>query len=93
VVSFTPLPLYADLDDMEKLKFFTLPRLELLPLGRQARIQSLYRLRYPPIISSIDINRIIQVVILIVSLIVIIIVLYTKIRIQVFKYDVALLSC
>jgi hypothetical protein len=35
------------LDDMEKRKFFTLPRVELRPLGRPACSQSLYRLRYP----------------------------------------------
>jgi hypothetical protein len=34
------------LDDMEKLKFLTLPRLELLLLDRPAPSQSLYRLRY-----------------------------------------------
>jgi hypothetical protein len=32
---------------MEKRKFFTLPRVELRPLGRPARSQSLYRLSYP----------------------------------------------
>jgi hypothetical protein len=37
----------AGLDDMEKWKFFTLPGLELRPLGRSARSQTLYRLRYP----------------------------------------------
>jgi hypothetical protein len=37
----------AGLDDVEKRKFFTLPGLELRPLGRPARCQSLYRLRYP----------------------------------------------
>jgi hypothetical protein len=37
----------AGLDDMEKRKFLTLPGLELRPLGRPARNQSLYRLRYP----------------------------------------------
>jgi hypothetical protein len=60
LVSFTPRPLYpreraprsyciggwvdprAGLDDME-----TLPEVELRPLGRTARSQSLYRLRYP----------------------------------------------
>jgi hypothetical protein len=36
----------AGLHDMEKLKFLTLPRLELRPLGRRARRQTLYRLRY-----------------------------------------------
>jgi hypothetical protein len=37
----------AGLDDLEKGIFFTLPGLELRPLGRPARSQSLYRLRYP----------------------------------------------
>jgi hypothetical protein len=37
----------AGLDDLEKTKFLTLPGLELRPLGRPARSQSLYRLRYP----------------------------------------------
>jgi hypothetical protein len=37
----------ADLDEREKRKFLTLPELELRPLGRLARRQSLYRLRYP----------------------------------------------
>jgi hypothetical protein len=37
----------AGLGDVEKRKFFTLPGLELGPLGRPARSQSLYRLRYP----------------------------------------------
>jgi hypothetical protein len=37
----------AGLDDMEERKFLTLPELELRPLGRLARSQSLYRLRYP----------------------------------------------
>jgi hypothetical protein len=37
----------ASLDDLEKRKFLTLPGLELRPLGRPARSQSLYRLRYP----------------------------------------------
>jgi hypothetical protein len=36
----------AGVDDMEKCKFLTLPGLELRPLSRQARSQSLYRLRY-----------------------------------------------
>jgi hypothetical protein len=35
------------LDDVEKRKFLTLPGLELRPLGRPARSQSLCRLRYP----------------------------------------------
>jgi hypothetical protein len=37
----------AGLDDVEKRKFLTLPRLELRPFGRPARSQSLYQLRYP----------------------------------------------
>jgi hypothetical protein len=37
----------AGLDDVEKRKFLTLPGLELRPLCRAARSQSLYRLRYP----------------------------------------------
>jgi hypothetical protein len=37
----------AGLDDVEKRKFLTLPGLELRPLARPARSQSLYRLRYP----------------------------------------------
>jgi hypothetical protein len=36
----------AGLDDVEKRKFLTLPGLELRPLGRPARSQSLYRLCY-----------------------------------------------
>jgi hypothetical protein len=36
----------AGLDDVEKRNFLTLPGLELRPLGRPARSQSLYRLRY-----------------------------------------------
>jgi hypothetical protein len=36
----------AGLDDVEKRKFLTLPGLELRPLRRPARSQSLYRLRY-----------------------------------------------
>jgi hypothetical protein len=39
--------LRAGLDDVEKRKFLTLPGLELRPLVRPARSQSLYRLRYP----------------------------------------------
>jgi hypothetical protein len=37
----------AGLDEMEKRKFLTLLGLELRPLGRPARSESLYRLRYP----------------------------------------------
>jgi hypothetical protein len=36
----------ADMNCIEKWKFLTLPRLELRPLGRPARSQSLYRLNY-----------------------------------------------
>jgi hypothetical protein len=36
----------AGLEDAEKWKFLTLPQLELWPLGRPARSQSLYQLRY-----------------------------------------------
>jgi hypothetical protein len=36
----------AGLDDMEKLKFLTLPGLELQPLIRPAHSQLLYQLRY-----------------------------------------------
>jgi hypothetical protein len=60
VVSFTPLPLYppcthcirywvgprAGVDVVEKGKFWILPELELRPLGRQSRCQSLYRLTF-----------------------------------------------
>jgi hypothetical protein len=37
----------ADVDNVEKRKFLILPGLELRPLGRPVRNQSLYRLRYP----------------------------------------------
>jgi hypothetical protein len=37
----------ADLNDVEKEKFLTLPGLEHRPLCRPARTQSLYQLRYP----------------------------------------------
>jgi hypothetical protein len=37
----------AGLEDVEKRKFLTLPGLELWPLGRPARSQLLYQLRYP----------------------------------------------
>jgi hypothetical protein len=37
----------ADMDDVEKRKFLTLRGLELRPLRRPARSQSLYRLPYP----------------------------------------------
>jgi hypothetical protein len=37
----------AGLDDVDRRKFLTLPVLELRTLGRAARSQLLYRLRYP----------------------------------------------
>jgi hypothetical protein len=37
----------ADLDDVEKREFFTLPVLEHGPLGSPVPSQFLYRLRYP----------------------------------------------
>jgi hypothetical protein len=37
----------AGLDDVERRKLLTLPGLELQPLGRPARSQTLYKLRYP----------------------------------------------
>jgi hypothetical protein len=37
----------AGLNDLEERKFLTLPGLELRPLSRPGRSQSLYRLRYP----------------------------------------------
>jgi hypothetical protein len=37
----------AGLNDMERWKFLPLVGLELRPVGRPARSQSLYRLRYP----------------------------------------------
>jgi hypothetical protein len=49
----------ARLDDLENRKFMTLPGLELRPLSRPARGQSLYRLRYPeslPVTSFITSN-------------------------------------
>jgi hypothetical protein len=39
--------LRAGMDDVENTEFLTLLGLELRPLGRPARSQSLYRLRYP----------------------------------------------
>jgi hypothetical protein len=44
------------LDDLEKRKFLTLPGLEPLTLGRPARSQSLYRLRYPCSLLITSIN-------------------------------------
>jgi hypothetical protein len=46
----------AGLDDVEKRKLLTLLELELRPLGRPARSQSLYRLRTNVFILSICCN-------------------------------------
>jgi hypothetical protein len=43
----------AGLDEVKKRKLFTLPVLELRPLGRPARSQSLYRLSYPGSFSTV----------------------------------------
>jgi hypothetical protein len=43
----------TSLDDVEQRKFLTLPLLELQPLGRLGRSQSLYRLSYPGSLSTI----------------------------------------
>jgi hypothetical protein len=48
----------AGLDDVEKRIFLTLPGLEFRPLSRQARSQSLYRLRYPGSVSEVPISNI-----------------------------------
>jgi hypothetical protein len=45
----------AGLDDVEKRKFLYLPGLELRPLGRPLRSQSLYRLHYPVSITSVSV--------------------------------------
>jgi hypothetical protein len=42
----------AGSDDVEKRKFLTLPGLELRLLGRPTRSQSLYKLRYPGLVSN-----------------------------------------
>jgi hypothetical protein len=47
----------AGLDDVEKKKFLPLPGLEIRSLGRRARSQSLYRLRYPSCVVSNASNR------------------------------------
>jgi hypothetical protein len=44
----------AGLDASEKRKFLTLPGLELRPLSRPARSESLYRLRYPGSLESVS---------------------------------------
>jgi hypothetical protein len=46
----------AGLDDVKKRKFLTLQGLELRPLGRPARSQSLYRLRYPGTYTTIKLS-------------------------------------
>jgi hypothetical protein len=46
--------LRAGLDDLENRKLLTLPGLELRPLNRPARSQSLYRLRYPGSLKIAD---------------------------------------
>jgi hypothetical protein len=51
------LDLRAGLDEMEKRKFLTLPGLEIRPLGRPSRSQSLYRLRYPGTNLSLHIAK------------------------------------
>jgi hypothetical protein len=48
------------LDDVEKRKFLNIPGLELRPLGRPARSQSLYRLRYPGSLNNLRINKLIN---------------------------------
>jgi hypothetical protein len=45
--------LRAGLDDVEKRKFLTLPRLELRPLGHPAHSQSLYQLRYMTLLPGV----------------------------------------
>jgi hypothetical protein len=53
----------AGLKYVEKRKFFTLPGLELRPLGRPARSQSLYRLRHPGSFIGVVENKIGEVII------------------------------
>jgi hypothetical protein len=43
-------------DDVEKKKFLTLPGLELRPLCRADRSQSLHRLRYPGLLRDVHIS-------------------------------------
>jgi hypothetical protein len=50
----------AGLDDVENRKFLTLLGLELRILGRPARSQSLYQLRYPGSLNSIKFVLLIQ---------------------------------
>jgi hypothetical protein len=47
----------AGLKDVERRKFLTLPRLELRPLGRPTRSQSLYRLSNPGSLYSTDVEN------------------------------------
>jgi hypothetical protein len=57
------MDLRASLDDLEKRNFFTLPEPELQTLGRPARNQSLYRLRYPGS-TSLSIKCILTIIVL-----------------------------
>jgi hypothetical protein len=47
----------AGLNDVEKIKFLTLPGLELWPFCRPARSQSLHLLRYPGSLVGINVNH------------------------------------
>jgi hypothetical protein len=54
------------LDDVKSRKFLTLPGLELRPLGRRARSQSLYRLSYRGsllgwVLSAVSAERLVPV--------------------------------
>jgi hypothetical protein len=53
----------SGLDDVEKRKFFTLPGLELLPLGRPARSQLLYETITVPVLKSVARKRLVETVI------------------------------
>jgi hypothetical protein len=44
----------ASMNDVDRRKFLTLPGLEFPPLGRPARGQSVYRLRYPGSRSKVE---------------------------------------
>jgi hypothetical protein len=52
----------ASLDDVEKRKFLTLQGLELRPLGRPARSQSLYRPRYPASLALCEMQLFISII-------------------------------
>jgi hypothetical protein len=49
----------AGLDDVENRKSLTLPGLELRPLGRPVRSQSLYRLLYPDFLGVYTLAKIV----------------------------------